>query len=105
MLRSWSLAVSMLALAESRVLARDVIDPQLLAAVNEIAAIDNHSHIEPVEAARPDRWHRENPLGVSGYPDVVPLSRDHADWHLAWRALYAYTADDATLPHLQALLE
>lgn len=84
--------------------AQDAIDPRLLAAINEIRAIDNHTHPDAVDAARPDRWKNENPLGTPRYPDVMPLARNNAEWRLAWKALYGYKFTDATLPHLQELL-
>jgi uncharacterized protein len=85
--------------------AQDAVDARLLAEIQKIRAIDNHTHADAVDAARPDRWKRENPLGVSRYPDVVPLARDNPEWRLAWKALYGYPHRDAELPHLQALLE
>jgi uncharacterized protein len=85
--------------------AQDALDAQLYASIQRIPAIDNHSHIDSVDAARPTRWQASNPLGTSRYPDVVPLKRDDPHWRLAWRALYGYAFEDASLPHLQGLLD
>jgi uncharacterized protein len=85
--------------------AEDAVDAQLDAAIARIAAIDNHTHADAVDPERSSRWQSARPLGASRYPDVVPLARDHVDWRRAWRALYGYAHDDASMPHLQALLE
>ena len=99
-----ALATVGLALFTAGVGAQDAIDPALLADINRIRAIDNHTHADAVDAARSGRWNPQNPLGTSRYPDVVPLARDHPDWRLAWQGLYGYSQPDAELPHLQALL-
>jgi uncharacterized protein len=96
----WLVAVFLAATAS----AQDAIDAKLMDEIFQIRAIDNHTHIDAVDATRPSRWHAENPIGVSRYPDVVPLARNHADWRMAWHALYDYQHDDATVPHLQELL-
>jgi uncharacterized protein len=84
--------------------AQDAVDAKLLAEINRIRAIDNHSHADAVDASRPDRWKAGNPLGESRYPDVVPLARGNPEWRLAWKGLYGYAHADAELPHLQTLL-
>ncbi len=94
----------LLALFVAAASAQDAIDSKLMDEIHRIRAIDNHTHIDAVDENRPARWHVENPVGVSRYPDVVPLARDHADWRMAWRALYGYSYTDMALPHLQDLL-
>jgi uncharacterized protein len=84
--------------------AQDVIDAKLLAEIERIRVIDNHTHPDAVDGSRPDRWKAENPLGEPRYPDVMPLARNNPQWRLAWAALYGYRHDDAALPHLQELL-
>jgi uncharacterized protein len=85
--------------------AQDLIDPQLLTEIMKIRAIDNHTHADGFDPDRPARWKNENPLGNSRYPDVLPLARDNRDWRIAWDELYDYKHGDATLPHLQELLD
>jgi hypothetical protein len=53
-------------------LAQDAIDAGLMAEINKIRAIDNHMHADVVDAARPDRWKVDNPLGTPRYPDANP---------------------------------
>jgi uncharacterized protein len=84
--------------------AQETIDAKLLAQINQIRVIDNHTHADAVDRSRPDRWKIGNPLGEPRYPDVMPLARNNPQWKLAWAALYGYGHDDATLSHLQALL-
>ena len=86
-------------------LAQDAIDPKLMAEIERIGAIDNHSHAEPVYAERGKGWRLDNPLGVPRYPDVMPLRRDNPDWIKAWSALYGYRYQDMEPAHLRALLE
>ena len=98
------LATASLALFVGAAGAQDAIDAKLLAEINGIRAIDNHTHADAVDASRPERWKSANPLGSPRYPDVLPLARNNPDWRLAWKGLYGYAHADAELPHLQALL-
>jgi uncharacterized protein len=85
--------------------AQDPIDPQLISEIMKIRAIDNHTHADGFDPARPARWKNENPLGTPRYPDVLPLARDNRDWRIAWDELYDWKHADATLAHLQELLD
>jgi hypothetical protein len=72
-------------------------NPELLALINKIKAIDNHCHDLPA----PDPKHNDNdlpdPLGKS--PDFFDARQreNHPRWVQAWRALYGYTRQDLSL--------
>jgi hypothetical protein len=85
-------------------LAQDAVDPNLLADIARIRAIDNHMHGDPVDASRPSRWKDDSPLGKASYPEVVALRRSNADWRAAWFALYGYSHQDSEPAHLRSLL-
>jgi uncharacterized protein len=84
---------------------QEAIDARLMAEIERIRAIDNHTHAEPADPARGANWRTEKPLGEPRYPDVEPLRRDKPEWILAWKALYGYRHSDSELGHLQALLQ
>jgi len=81
-------------------------DPQLLAEIQKIKAIDNHSH--PPRVVSPGEKDDEfdalpcDPLEPS---DPTTLSRPENPQYLAaWKALYGYAYNDAKPEHLQELL-
>ena len=84
--------------------AQDPIDARLIQQIYRIPAIDNHTHADGFDAARPSRWNDANPLGTPRYPDVARLARTFENWNVAWFDLYGYAHKDTSLPHVQELL-
>ncbi len=81
-------------------------DPQLLAEINKIKAIDNHSH--PPKVVAPGEKDDEfdalpcDPLEPS---DPTTVSRPENPQYLAaWKALYHYRYNDTTPEHVKELL-
>ncbi len=95
--------LAMLALT-APVSALDDADPRLLAEINRIRAVDNHTHDDPADPQRGSSWQADTPLGAADYPDVVPLRRDNVEWIEAWRVLYGYQHRDLQPAHLRELL-
>ena len=82
-------------------------DPQLLAAIAKIQAIDNHAHpmrmLNPGETSDGD-W---DALPMDVYESGLTaqrLSPENPEFIQAWKALYGYPYDDMTAPHVQELL-
>jgi hypothetical protein len=76
-------------------------DPQLLAVVNKIKAIDNHCHAEVRSFAKDEE---DNPLGRS-LPLTARLRETNPEWIETWRTLYGYKHNDASLEHVRELLK
>src|SRR5499427_11124775 len=82
-------------------------DPQLLAEINKIKAIDNHSH--PPKLTAPGEKDDDmdalpcDPLEPS---DPTTISRPQNPQYLAaWKALYGYRYNDKSPEHVRELLE
>ena len=82
-------------------------DPQLLAEIKKIKAIDNHSH--PPKVVSPGEKDDDfdalpcDPLEPS---DPTTISRpDNPQYLAAWKALYGYPYNDASPEHLKELLQ
>src|SRR5215467_696549 len=82
-------------------------DPQLLAEINQIKAIDNHSH--PPKVVGPGEKDDDfdalpcDPLEPS---DPTTISRPENPQYLAaWKALYGYPYSDAKPEHVRELLQ
>ncbi len=82
-------------------------DPQLLAEINKIKAIDNHSH--PPKLVSPGEKDDDfDALPCDPLEPTVPttVSRpDNPQYIAAWKALYGYKYDDASPEHVKELLE
>jgi predicted TIM-barrel fold metal-dependent hydrolase len=86
--------------------AQTTVDPQLLADIAKIKAIDNHAH--PLryvaEGDKPDDEYDALPLeGLQPFalpPRVNPANPEYIG---AWRALFDYKHDDMSEPHLNDL--
>ncbi len=85
--------------------AQETLDAGLWREIQQIRAIDNHTHADPADADRITAWDSGAPLGRPRYPDVAPLRSDNPEWRLAWRALYGYPYRDIEAGHVRALLE
>jgi hypothetical protein len=82
-------------------------DPQLLAEINKIRAIDNHSH--PPKVVGPGEKDDDfDALPCDPLEPAMPttVSRPENPQYLAaWKALYNYPYDDASPEHVKELLE
>src|SRR5438477_7956956 len=82
-------------------------DPQLLAAINKIKAIDNHSHPPKlVNASEKDDDFDALPCDPLDPADLPTTSRPENPQYLAaWKALYGYRYNDRAPEHLRELLQ
>jgi len=83
-------------------------DPQLLAAIAGIKAVDNHAHplryVAPGE--KPDDEFDALPLDAIGpIPLPVRLNPGNLEFVEAWRDLYGYKYDDMNEAHVRELLQ
>jgi hypothetical protein len=82
-------------------------DPQLLAEINKIKAIDNHAH--PLryvgEGEKPDDEYDALPLeAIEPFPLPVRLAPDNPEFISAWKHFYSYKYDDMLSTHVDELL-
>ena len=84
-----------------------VADPQLLAAINRIKAIDNHSHPPKlVGAGEKDDDFDALPCDPLEPSDPTTISRPENPQYLAaWKALYGYRYNDRAPGHVRELLQ
>jgi hypothetical protein len=83
-------------------------DPSLVAEINRIKAIDNHSHVPKVvgENEKPDE--EFDALPCPPETDAAPFARalpENPEYVAAWRALYGYDYTDATEAHVRELVD
>ncbi|HET9791777.1 MAG TPA: amidohydrolase family protein [Candidatus Angelobacter sp.] len=99
-------ALVFLLLASAIVARAQAPDPQLLAEINKIKAIDNHSHPPKVVAAgEKDDDFDALPCDPLEPSEPTTISRPANPQYLAaWKALYNYPYDDATPEHVKELL-
>jgi len=82
-------------------------DPQLLAEINKIKAIDNHAHpLKYVgDGEKPDDEYDALPLeAIDPFPLPVRLSPENAEFINAWKLLYNYSHNDMSPAHVEELL-
>lgn len=94
-------------LSASPALAQTVADPQLLADINRIKAIDNHSHpLKYVaDGEKPDDEYDALPLdGLEPFALPVRLNPENKEFIGAWASLYGYTHNDLSEAHVKELL-
>jgi hypothetical protein len=63
-------------------------DPELLAAIQAIKAVDHHAHALPGRMPEPAESERPDPLGKAPFPYPVRLRVTNPEYVEAWRALY-----------------
>ena len=82
-------------------------DPQLIAEINKIRAIDNHSHTPKlVSAGEKDDEFDALPCDPLEPSDPTTPSRPENPAYLAaWKALYGYRYDDRSPEHVRELLQ
>jgi hypothetical protein len=82
-------------------LAQERPDPQLLAFINQIRAVDNHSHALPARNPEATVASPAEPLGTSPPFFSVRQRETNPEWIEAWRALYSYPHRDAGAAHVR----
>jgi hypothetical protein len=99
-------AVTLVCLFLAAALRAQTADPQLLAEINKIKAIDNHSH--PPKLVSPGEKDDDfdalpcDPLEPS---DPTTITRpDNPQYIAAWKALYNYPYNDRSPEHVKELL-
>ena len=81
------------------------VDSDLLAAIQEIKAIDHHSHALPARSVELAEAERPDPLGQAPFPYPVRLRVTNPEYIQAWRALYGYPHEDMTDDHARKALK
>lgn len=97
----------MFVLSAPKALAQTVADPQLLADIIKIKAIDNHAHpLKYVaDGEKPDDEYDALPFeAIEPFPLPVRLNPENAEFIGAWASLYGYAHKDMDNAHLQELL-
>ena len=83
-----------------------VADPSLLAEIDKIKAVDNHTHV--VKVVAPMAQNRDFdalPCDViEGGADTLAARADNPQFLEAWRTLYGYKYNDRERPHVQELI-
>ena len=89
------------------ILRAQTADPQLLAEINKIKAIDNHSHTPKlVSPGEKDDEFDALPCDPLEPNDPTTISRPENPQYLAaWRALYGYKYNDNSPEHVRELLQ
>jgi hypothetical protein len=100
-------AVALLPILLVGMLAAQTADPQLLAEINKIKAIDNHSHPPKVVApGEKDDDFDALPCDPLEPSDPTTVSRpENPQYVAAWKALYKYPYDDRSPEHVAELLQ
>ena len=80
-------------------------DPELLAAIQKIKAIDHHSHALPARRPESAESERLDPLGKTPFPYPVRLRITNPEYIEAWRALYGYRHEDMMDDHAREALK
>jgi hypothetical protein len=101
------LALGLLLLFTAPARAQTKADPDLVAEIDKIQAIDNHAH--PIRALQEGEEDREFDALIPDElePSPVPprLRPDNPEYVAAWRALWGYTHDDMTEEHVKEVAE
>jgi uncharacterized protein len=99
-------AILLLPILLASLLRAQSADPQLLAEINKIKAIDNHSHPPKVVApGEKDDDFDALPCDPLEPSDPTIISRpENPQYIAAWKALYGYQYDDRSPEHLSELL-
>src|SRR6516165_5489108 len=99
--------IPLLVLVLAGLLHGQAADPQLLAEINKIKAIDNHSH--PPKVVGPgekDDDFDALPCDPLEPADPTTIGRpENPQFVAAWKALYGYPYDDRKPEHIRELLQ
>ena len=100
-------AVALVCLFLASMLRAQTADPQLLAEINKIKAIDNHSHPPKLVAAgEKDDDFDALPCDPLEPSDPTTITRpDNPQYIAAWKALYNYPYNDRSPEHVKELLQ
>jgi predicted TIM-barrel fold metal-dependent hydrolase len=101
------LLISVIVINAGQAYAQTKADPQLLAEISKIKAIDHHAHPLKVIAAgeKPDDEFDALPLeALDPFPLPARLQPDNPEFIGAWRQLYAYQYADMSEAHTKELL-
>jgi predicted TIM-barrel fold metal-dependent hydrolase len=81
-------------------------DPNLLAEINKIKAVDNHTHVSKVvDAEESDRDFDALPCDlIEGGADTLAARADYPQFLEAWKSLYGYRYDDRDPAHVKELV-
>jgi uncharacterized protein len=95
-----------MAAAIARLQGQVIADPSLLAEIDKIKAVDNHTHVVKVVAPmEQDRDFDALPCDViEGGADTLAARADNPQFLEAWRTLYGYKYNDRERPHVQELI-
>jgi uncharacterized protein len=96
-----------LVLVSSVTNAQTTADPELLAEISQIKAIDNHAHpLRFTEGEKPDDEFDALPLdSIEPFTTPVRLNLTNPEFINAWRDIFGYRYNDMAGPHVQELLE
>ena len=106
MIKTFAVLIAFICLVVSNIHAQ-APDPQLLAEINKIKAIDNHAH--PLryvgEGDKPDDEYDALPLeSIEPFPLPVRLAPNNPEFINAWKRFYSYKYDDMVAAHVDELL-
>jgi hypothetical protein len=76
-------------------------DPEFLAFINQIRAVDHHTHALPVSNPATQVVNSADPLGTRLPFFSVRQRETNPEWITAWRALYSYPHHDASAEHVR----
>ena len=95
-----------LALTVAEVRSQVTADPDLLAEIDQIKAVDNHTHVSKVVGAgESDRDFDALPCDViEGGADTLAARPDYPQFLEAWQKLYGYKYNDRERSHVHELL-
>jgi hypothetical protein len=82
----------------------ETTDPELLALIEKIRAVDHHSHALPARMPERGESERPDPLGKTPFSYPVRLRVTNPEYVEAWRALYGYRHKDMTDDHAREAL-
>jgi predicted TIM-barrel fold metal-dependent hydrolase len=82
----------------------ETTDPELLALIEKIRAVDHHSHALPARMPERGESERPDPLGKTPFSYPVRLRVTNPEYVEAWRALYGYRHEDMTDDHAREAL-
>jgi hypothetical protein len=88
----------------SPTIVHDATYRDLHAAIQQIRAIDHHSHALPARRPEPAESERPDPLGQTPFPYPARLRVTNPEYVAAWRALYGYEHEDMTGAHAREAL-
>jgi len=107
LIKTLAVLITSFCIAAVNVQAQAPPDPQLLAEIKKIKAIDNHAH--PLryvgEGEKPDDEYDALPLeAIEPFPLPVRLAPDNPEFISAWKQFYGYKYGDMLAAHVNELL-